>query len=306
MEQGSDVAEAKPIETKDDAKKLSTYAPTPYVDEHWAILNAGETKHGFIPLELAAISASRPQVDPMFEDYTSQFATHYRLGREQPDEIRERYGEGAHMGEDNTTPAGREFSYEHTQEKRSGEAEVVVVNAPGIDPQEHEREIAEARAAAFSEAQAAAQSEADARVAALEARFAATFEDLKTQVAESLAVAEERAAELALSVARKLMGAAAEASPDYLKPLLKEAIAAAGNAEIRRIKVSPQDYDVLKNIPLETLGTGGAASWAFEADDSIHIGCVVVTAAGEVDFNLDKAWERIRKQALSPAGNTDE
>ena len=52
--------------------------------------------------------------------------------------------------------------------------------------------------------------------------------------------------------------------------------------------------------------SGGTEGWTFEPDESIHIGCVVVTAAGEVDFNLDKAWERIRKQALSPAGASDE
>jgi flagellar biosynthesis/type III secretory pathway protein FliH len=183
---------------------------------------------------------------------------------------------------------------------------VVVVQAPGVDPEEHQRAIEEARASAFAEAREATQADANARVEALEARFSATLEDLKTQVAESVAAAEERAAELALSVARKLMGAAAESSPDYLKSLLKEAIAAAGNAEIRRIKVSPQDYEALKALPRESLGAGSAAGWTFEPDESIHIGCVLVTAAGEVDFNLDKAWERIRKQALNPVGATDE
>ncbi len=303
MEQTTDAPEALAAETKSETPRLSAYAPTPYVDEHWTVLNAGEERHGFMPLELSAVSASLPQADPMFEDYTSQVAGRYVVGEQLV-----RGGRGDNAGQRDEGAASRHGDSlpEQSSAESQNDADVIVVEASGIGAVEHERAIAEARAAALAEGREAAQTDAKARLEALEARFAAMLDDLKTQVAESLAAAEERAAELALSVARKLMGAAAESSPEYLKPLLKEAIAAAGNAEIRRIKVSPKDYEALKALPRESLGAGSAAGWTFEPDESIHIGCVLVTAAGEVDFNLDKAWERIRKQALHPVGATDE
>jgi flagellar biosynthesis/type III secretory pathway protein FliH len=303
VEPTTDTIEALAAEREAESGRLSTYAPTPYVDEHWTVLNVGEAKQGFMPLELAAVSAAVPQVDPMFEDYTSQVTARFIVGGQgSPGAVAaERQSQ-----DESFAPYGEDSLVQHSGGESQEDGDVVVVQAPGVDPEEHQRAIEEARASAFAEAREATQADANARVEALEARFSATLEDLKTQVAESVAAAEERAAELALSVARKLMGAAAESSPDYLKSLLKEAIAAAGNAEIRRIKVSPQDYEALKALPRESLGAGSAAGWTFEPDESIHIGCVLVTAAGEVDFNLDKAWERIRKQALNPVGATDE
>lgn len=303
MEQTTDAPEALAGETKSETPRLSTYAPTPYVDEHWAVLNAGEERHGFMPLELSAVSASLPQSDPMFEDYTSQVAGRYVVG--EPGGLStSRHGAGQH--DEEAASRRGDSLLEQSSAESQNDPDVIVVEAAKIAADDLERTIAEARAAALAEGREAARAEANARMDALETRFAATLEDLKTQVAESVAAAEERAAELALCVARKLMGAAAESSPEYLRPLLKEAIAAAGNAEIRRIKVSPKDYEALKDLPRESLGAGSAAGWTFEPDESIHIGCVLVTAAGEVDFNLDKAWERIRKQALHPVGATDE
>lgn len=280
------------------SQPLSSYSPTPYVDQQWAVLSDPEAKHGFEPLEVVAIAAAAHQVDPMFEDFTSQVG--YQLCIDtRSSQRRFKLGGGAEQVEEHEYLQGSEA-------QGNSDANTVAAKAPSIDQDEHERALTEAREAAFREAREATQLEANVRIEAIETQLAATVEDLKTQVAEAIGAAEEKAAELALSVARKLMGAAVETTPDYFKTIIKEAIAAAGNADIRRIKVSPRDYEALKNIPPGDRGAASGDGWTFEPDESIHIGCVVVTAAGEVDFNLDKAWERIRKQVLSPAGASDE
>ena len=43
-----------------------------------------------------------------------------------------------------------------------------------------------------------------------------------------------------------------------------------------------------------------------EADESIHMGCILVTSAGEVDYDLEKGWERIRSQVVGSTGGSNE
>ena len=93
-----------------------------------------------------------------------------------------------------------------------------------------------------------------------------------------------------------------ESSSDYILPIVKEAIALSGSAQIKHIRVGTRDFEFLQNIKSAALGAESDAAWSFEADDSIHIGCVVVTTGGEVDLNLEQAWERIRAQIVVTRG----
>ncbi len=154
----------------------------------------------------------------------------------------------------------------------------------------------------MEEGRNSARTEAEENLKALEARLSTTLDDMRVQISESLTTTEQKAAELALLIARKLIGSVVESSSDYILPIVKEAIALSGSAQIKHIRVSTRDYEFLQNIKPAALGAESDAAWSFEADDSIHIGCVVVTTGGEVDLNLEQAWERIRAQILVTRG----
>lgn len=133
----------------------------------------------------------------------------------------------------------------------------------------------------------------------LEERYRLLWEDMQTQLDEALRLNEIKAVELALQVAKRMVGSVVENQRDYILQVIQEAIKLTAGAEISAIRVSPQDYEFLK------LGEYGDKKKvvagdpiSFVSDESIRAGCVLVTTAGEVDFDLDKAWERIRAKAL--------
>ncbi len=178
-----------------------------------------------------------------------------------------------------------------------------------LEEQRKQRELAEQAALiqesytrGLEEGRNSALIEAEENLKALEARLSTTIDDMRVQISESLTTTEQKAAELALLIARKLIGSVVESSSDYILPIVKEAIALSGSAQIKHIRVSTRDYEFLQNIKPAALGAESDAAWSFEADDSIHIGCVVVTTGGEVDLNLEQAWERIRAQILVTRG----
>ena len=83
-------------------------------------------------------------------------------------------------------------------------------------------------------------------------------------------------------------------NPEYITQIVKEAVRSVGGASILRVRVSPEDMEFIKVVGLsEQLGEL-AKGWAFEADATIKSGCIVDSSAGEADFQLDRAWERIR------------
>jgi flagellar biosynthesis/type III secretory pathway protein FliH len=132
----------------------------------------------------------------------------------------------------------------------------------------------------------------------LEDRYRLLWEDMQTQLDESLRLNEMRAVDLALQVAKRLVGDVVEHQRGYIHHVIREAIKVAAGAEISSIRVSPRDYDFLK---LADYGDSrkfiSGAALKFISDESIRAGCVLVTSAGEVDYDLDGAWERIRSKA---------
>ena len=178
-----------------------------------------------------------------------------------------------------------------------------------LEEQRKQRELAEQAALiqgsytrGLEEGRNSARTEAEENLKALEARLSTTLDDMRVQISESLTTTEQKAAELALLIARKLIGSVVESSSDYILPIVKEAIALSGSAQIKHIRVGTRDFEFLQNIKPAALGAESDAAWSFEADDSIHIGCVVVTTGGEVDLNLEQAWERIRAQIVVTRG----
>ncbi len=271
-----------------DEETISPYAPTPYVQTTWLVLNEEKLgSSGFAPLQAETLSAKQRLRDPMFEDYSGI------------------------MPANNGPEWGGMDAFQCQQQ--DGDAAVreleLRVREEQLEEQRKQRELAEQAALiqgsytrGLEEGRNSARTEAEENLKALEARLSTTLDDMRVQISESLTTTEQKAAELALLIARKLIGSVVESSSDYILPIVKEAIALSGSAEIKHIRVSTRDYEFLQNIKPAALGAESDAAWSFEADDSIHIGCVVVTTGGEVDLNLEQAWERIRAQMLVTRG----
>lgn len=302
MEQGSETSEA----LSGGASKVGNYSPTPYVDESWAVVKSETKTSQFSPLELQSVSVQASTTDSLFEDFTSLPLGPENAEVQDPLQTDSFIEATALLQKDVRAELLPEPELVSDSQVASAAPEILPAETPVLTLEAHERLLQAAREEAFLEAKQTVEADAEARVQELGAQLAAVAEDLKVQVAESLLSTEQKAAELALSVARKLIGAAVEGSADYLGPVLKEAIAAAGSVDIKCIRVSPRDYETLKGLKPEAVGAASDGSWAFEADESIHVGCIVVTANGEVDFDLDKAWGRIKRKILGEPGAVDE
>ena len=79
---------------------------------------------------------------------------------------------------------------------------------------------------------------------------------------------------------------------------MREALKYAGTASIKKVKVSAQDLEFIEVMGLSKKLKEFDGSWAFEADENLKSGCVIETSAGEVDFNLEKSWERIAESVV--------
>jgi flagellar assembly protein FliH len=128
----------------------------------------------------------------------------------------------------------------------------------------------------------------------IEESYTLLWEDMQTQLAESLHNNERRAVELAFQIAKRMVGNVVETQREYVVNVIREALQAAGGAEIKSIRVSPQDYEFLSlNGYGERVKIHGDAKLSFTSDETIRAGCVVETSSGQVDFDLDKAWSRM-------------
>lgn len=121
-------------------------------------------------------------------------------------------------------------------------------------------------------------------------RFETLVDDTQNQVKEMCRDYEQQAVDLAFQIAKKLLGSIVGDHREYIHEVLAEALKAAGNAEIQCIRVSPQDHEFLSASQTHD------RTWKIESDDSIGAGCIVVTSTGDVDFDLEKSWARMREK----------
>jgi flagellar biosynthesis/type III secretory pathway protein FliH len=193
--------------------------------------------------------------------------------------------------------AGDRFSPSGRPKKAREEAEVED-SGPKISLEEHEHALSEARAAAFQEGRLAAVAEADERMRGVEERYISVLEDIGAQLNESIRSIEQEAVKLALQISEKLVGTIVEINPEYILSIVQEAIKLSGGATIKSVKVSPQDFEFISllNLPKQFKEFDG--TWHFEPDETVKSGCIVNMAGGEVDYQLDAAWERIREHVV--------
>lgn len=258
--------------TQNKARK--DFESSPWLDQSWELLSGSETcSHDFIPMQITVV-AEQSVVDPMFADYG---------GRSEV--------QGEHRW--------------HLPEHLSVAAAMSELGQAEEGPEVHEltdAEIEKIKKDAFDEGHKSSleqhAQESQEKMAELELGFRNLFEDLKTQVAQERQLLEQKCVELALQISRKIIETAVDINPEYIVKVVNEAIESSGAAQIRKIRVSPEDMEFIKYAGIARTIKEFDGTWEFIEDPTVRSGCILETSAGESDYQLDKAWERVKDNVV--------
>lgn len=242
----------------------SQYRPTQFGRQEWEVLGTIQEEHQFEPFDIEVVASSEFVTDPMFADFggTSQTSTVKRWRAQEKAPV-------------SSAPV----------EKTIPETEVKKMLAEAE---------AKGRAAATEEAKALR----DAEIEKLKSNLTSVIDEVNKFVQKSQDEIEKTSVRIAIELSKKIIEQAVEINPEYIVEVLKQALTHAGSATIKKVKVSAQDLEFIEIMGLSKKLKEFDGSWTFEADESVKAGCLIETSAGEVDFDLHKAWERIAAVAV--------
>lgn len=215
-------------EREGGAYTVESFRPTPYEDSSWRIVGEFLNQDYFEPMQFRTVSGGESKVDKMFSDYGGRLGAHEGDMRSH-----------APMG----SSAGRE-------RRRSKEPEMTPEQEAERQKQMLEQAVQEASERSFEEGRQAAQGEFDEKMRALEERYAEVLRDIGNQLNESLEGIEHQAVSLAVAISEKLVGTIVDVNPEYILPIVKEALTLAGGASIKTVRVSPQDLEFFNMVKL--------------------------------------------------------
>jgi flagellar biosynthesis/type III secretory pathway protein FliH len=262
-----------------NGKTVESYKPTAYEDSAWRIVGEFINQDYFEPMQFQTATEDGLVIDPMFSNYGG-------LEDAKASAVRVH----APRGQQKFTPT-----------KKRGGSEVEPTEVERLT-QQHRKEleaaVAAAREQALEEGRKAAESEVAERLQTTENRYAEVLRDISTQLNESLDGIENQAVTLAVAISEKLVGAIVDINPEYILSIVRDALHLAGAAQIKKVRVSPQDLEFFNLLQLNKEFKEYDGSWVFEADDTIKAGCILESSAGEVDYDLDAAWQRIAEQVV--------
>lgn len=121
-----------------------------------------------------------------------------------------------------------------------------------------------------------------------------------------LAGAERDIVELVIASTRTILGEEVRTNPALVLSTVERALERAGAQNIARIRVNPDDLELVSAQLLERMGER-AAAWEVAADGAVTVGgCVIDTASGEVDARLDVQLDEVARVFRSARnGETD-
>jgi flagellar biosynthesis/type III secretory pathway protein FliH len=254
----------------------------------WQVVAEGPSHTDFQPLAVETISHERVAIDPLFENYDNDVAP-------QPEEpvvdqdLAQQLQEEV-VDEEQQAAAQQEELRIESERRAQEEEEARLV--------EHARQVEEARNAGLEQGRAEAAKESDERLQAIEQKYAAIIEDMQVQIREGIEAVERRGVDFCVQLTKKLIGASVELSREYILEAIQEAVKVTGGATIKAVRVNPQDLEFLNKLNPQKQFKEFDGTWSFQADDSIRAGCVVETSAGTVEYDLEKAWERIKDNVV--------
>jgi len=160
---------------------------------------------------------------------------------------------------------------------------------------------AEAEAQGRAEGEAAGLAEARERLADVEAALQETVAGLMAANEQIASRAEERAVELALGLATKILGVALETDPALVLEIVRGTLRRMADRDGIVVEVSPADHELVAAAMAEIVDElGGVHRFEVLAERRVERGgCIVRTAEGEVDaqisIQLEEAGEILRQ-----------
>ena len=248
---------------------VSTYKETEYKDASFEIVGTPPSEDGFVPMPMKILERNQREMDPMFFDF----------GGRRPED-----SQMWHLPETE--------EYKNIDRKQKAEEQ------KAIEIEERNNEIEEARQQGYlqglEESKIAAQLEYQEKIQQVQSQMNQIMQDMQNQIIEQLKYIEKSAVSLAVSLSEKIINHAVEINPEYILPVIEEALSLTGGAVVKKVRVSPDDFEFISVVGTESISKAYDGSWEFVADDTIKAGCVVETSAGEVEYDIDKAWERTK------------
>jgi flagellar biosynthesis/type III secretory pathway protein FliH len=302
--------------TDKSAVSLESYKPSEYSETSWPRIEETSAKNAFQVTKFEIISQPDFATDPMFANFEVEQSAGagHQPSSGTPFEPEPLYAdpnplvEGGQQ-EEEITAANRGAEVRADSSHEASEQFVVEEIEPSEEPNsessgrsKHEAAIIAAREEGYGLGKAEAQQELEVVCAEMRQHFAGLVEDFKTQSQEMMQEYERKAVELALLVARRMVGTVVETQREYIVSVIREAMQSAGAASIETIRVSPRDFEFLVHQGAgEKLAAGVGSKSIFASDETIKAGCVVVTSSGEINLDLDQAWTRLQtKVAQGP------
>ena len=244
-----------------------------YQDSSWELVGDPKDVLTFEPTSFKVEARTPILVDPMFADY------------------------GGLPEEEGTTRwhLPEHLSFSGIDQLKAKEQSLPTVN---LTEAQLQTQLDQAYAQGAKDAAQKLNEEVETRQQAVQQQFAGVLSDLEKQLTQAISQVEREALALALEISHKLVLEAVEVNPEYILPVIEQAIAQSGNAKIKKIRVSPQDLEFINLVGVQKSIKEHDGSWEFEGDPTIRAGCIIETSAGEGDFELEKAWERIRNNVV--------
>lgn len=258
-------------ESKGTEQTQTSFSSSEYADQSWEIIGELQEQHSFSALGVPVISQSEMVVDKMFADY----------GGIPPESTTRRWHLPQHLA----------MHGEDEQKRREAETEARLIK---MTPEELEVIKEAAFQNGLQEGLAQVATNQVERMGNLENRLGTVLRDLTKQINENLVRVEKDAFQLSLEISKKIIDEAVEINPEYIVKIVHEALGLAGGAVIKTVRVSAQDLEFIEFAGVRKALEQFEGNWQFQADETIKAGCIVETSAGEIDFQLDQAWQRVK------------
>jgi len=261
-----------PSTATSDQKAQKDYKPTGFETAEYEVIGNYTETYAFEPMALPVVGEEKLGFDPMFADFGGARSAGAKVRLHVSEHLRDPY-----------------------ERPRENAPEEPTCTVKLTDLENLKAEVYE-EGRAFGESQATERHTAELQK--LNTEFSTVFSDLSAQLKEITGKFEQQALELALNIAKKLLETTVEVNPEYITPIINEAIGQSGSAALKKIRVSPQDLEFIDVAGIRKSLKEFDGTWEFEADESIRSGCVLETSAGEIDYQLDKAWDKIKDKVI--------
>lgn len=262
------------MEDSDQFISVASYKETSYEDATFEIVGTPPSNEEFVPLSMAVMNRTQRQNDPMFFDF------------------------GGMRTEESSI-----WHLPETVQYLSAEKKQHVEDVKAKEEEKLANRIEEIKQQAFSEGTqqgiTQAKVEFDEKLKIIQTQMTQVLNDLQIQLVERTTQIEKSAVELSLALAEKIIHHAVEINPEYIVPVIEEALGLCGGAIIKKVRVSPEDLEFISVVGLSNSFKQQDGTWEFVADDTIRAGCVVETSAGEVEYDISKAWERTKSSVTA-------